>query len=132
MGAGVPPAPGSLGAGSPGTAVQAGIGAGRQHGMLPESLRLRFVLLVSGLGLGSGSGESLLSTQLLVDVVTGQLGAEGQQSCAAQISRVILAGNLLSQNTQSRDTINKVRRGRGLQPRQCSPGLELAQGVPRR
>lgn len=75
----------------------------------------RFVLLVSGLGLGSGSGESLLSTQLLVDVVTGQLGAEGEQSCAAQISRVILAGNLLSQNTQSRDTINKVQWGRGLQ-----------------
>ncbi|NWU73781.1 DPOD2 polymerase, partial [Pterocles burchelli] len=69
----------------------------------------RFVLLVSGLGLGSGSGESLLSTQLLVDVVTGQLGAEGQQSCAAQISRVILAGNLLSQNTQSRDTLNKAK-----------------------
>ncbi|NXN40369.1 DPOD2 polymerase, partial [Rhinoptilus africanus] len=69
----------------------------------------RFVLLVSGLGLGSGSGESLLSTQLLVDVVTGQLGAEGQQSCAAQISRVILAGNLLSQNAQSRDTINKAK-----------------------
>ncbi|NWH15776.1 DPOD2 polymerase, partial [Grus americana] len=69
----------------------------------------RFVLLVSGLGLGSGSGESLLSTQLLVDVVTGQLGAEGEQSCAAQISRVILAGNLLSQNTQSRDTINKAK-----------------------
>ncbi|XP_009283819.1 PREDICTED: DNA polymerase delta subunit 2 isoform X2 [Aptenodytes forsteri] len=68
----------------------------------------RFVLLVSGLGLGSGSGESLLSMQLLVDVVTGQLGAEGEQSCAAQISRVILAGNLLSQNTQSRDTINKT------------------------
>ncbi|NXT58875.1 DPOD2 polymerase, partial [Pluvianellus socialis] len=69
----------------------------------------QFVLLVSGLGLGSGSGESLLSTQLLVDMVTGQLGAEGEQSCAAQISRVILAGNLLSQNTQSRDTINKAK-----------------------
>ncbi|NXW63687.1 DPOD2 polymerase, partial [Eurystomus gularis] len=69
----------------------------------------RFVLLVSGLGLGSGSGESLLGTQLLVDVVTGQLGAEGEQSCAAQISRVILAGNLLSENTQSRDTINKAK-----------------------
>lgn len=68
----------------------------------------RFVLLVSGLGLGSGSGESLLGTQLLVDVVTGQLGAEGGQSGAANISRVLLAGNLLSQNTQSRDTINKV------------------------
>ena len=87
---------------------------------------------MSGLGLGSGSGESLLSTQLLVDVVTGQLGAEGEQSCAARISRVILAGNLLSQNTQSRDTINKVRWGRGLRPRPCSPGSRLARGVPRR
>ncbi|NWW77348.1 DPOD2 polymerase, partial [Climacteris rufus] len=69
----------------------------------------RFVLLASGLGLGSVSGEALLSTQLLVDVVTGQLGAEGEQSCAARIVRVILAGNLLSQNTQSRDTINKAK-----------------------
>lgn len=59
------------------------------------------------------SGEALLSTQLLVDVVTGQLGAEGEQNCAAHITRVILAGNLLSQNTQSRDTINKVQRGGG-------------------
>ncbi|XP_066839396.1 DNA polymerase delta subunit 2 [Anser cygnoides] len=69
----------------------------------------RFVLLASGLGLGSGSGESLLGTQLLVDAVTGQLGAEGQQSCAALISRVILAGNLLSQSTQSRDSLHKAR-----------------------
>lgn len=69
------------------------------------------MLLASGLGLGSVSGEALLSTQLLVDVVTGQLGAEGEQNCAAHITRVILAGNLLSQNTQSRDTINKVQRG---------------------
>lgn len=81
---------------------------------LPEPLHpSRFVLLASGLGLGSVSGEALLSTQLLVDVVTGQLGAEGEQSCAAHITRVILAGNLLSQNTQSRDTINKVRKGGG-------------------
>ncbi|XP_065601093.1 DNA polymerase delta subunit 2 [Cyrtonyx montezumae] len=69
----------------------------------------RFVLLASGLGLGSGSGESLLGTQLLVDVVTGQLGAEGQQSCAALISRVLLAGNLLSQSTQSRDSLHKAK-----------------------
>ncbi|KAJ7305101.1 hypothetical protein JRQ81_010941 [Phrynocephalus forsythii] len=68
----------------------------------------RFVLLVSGLGLGGKSGESLLGTQLLVDMVTGQLGAEAEQSGAALISRVILAGNLLSQNTQSRDTVNKI------------------------
>ncbi|XP_038609813.1 DNA polymerase delta subunit 2 [Tachyglossus aculeatus] len=69
----------------------------------------RFVLLVSGLGLGGGGGESLLGTQLLVDVVTGQLGDEGEQSCAAHISRVILAGNLLSQITQNRDSITKAK-----------------------
>ncbi|KAM5303160.1 DNA polymerase delta subunit 2 isoform 3-T5 [Glossophaga mutica] len=69
----------------------------------------RFVLLVSGLGLGGGGGESLLGTQLLVDVVTGQLGDEGEQCGAAHISRVILAGNLLSHSTQSRDSINKAK-----------------------
>lgn len=69
----------------------------------------RFVLLVSGLGLGGGGGESLLGTQLLVDVVTGQLGDEGEQCSAAHVSRVILAGNLLSYNTQSRDSINKAK-----------------------
>ncbi|XP_069475054.1 DNA polymerase delta subunit 2 [Ambystoma mexicanum] len=69
----------------------------------------RFVLLASGLGLGSGSGESLLSLQLLVDVVTGQIGDEGEQTSAAQISRVVLAGNLLSKNTQSKDTLNKAK-----------------------
>ncbi|XP_007524536.1 DNA polymerase delta subunit 2 isoform X1 [Erinaceus europaeus] len=69
----------------------------------------RFVLLVSGLGLGGGGGESLLGTQLLVDVVTGQLGDEGEQRSAAQVSRVILAGNLLSHSTQSRDSINKAK-----------------------
>lgn len=72
------------------------------------ALSCRFVLLVSGLGLGGGGGESLLGTQLLVDVVTGQLGDEGEQCSAAQVSRVILAGNLLSQSTQTRDSINKV------------------------
>ncbi|XP_063090498.1 DNA polymerase delta subunit 2 isoform X2 [Cavia porcellus] len=69
----------------------------------------RFVLLVSGLGLGGGGGESLLGTQLLVDVVTGQLGDEGEQCSAACVSRVILAGNLLSPSTQSRDSINKAK-----------------------
>ncbi|NWX94480.1 DPOD2 polymerase, partial [Nothoprocta pentlandii] len=44
-----------------------------------------------------------------VDLVTGQLGAEGAQGCAARIARVILAGNLLSHNTQNRDTINKAK-----------------------
>nr|KAF6477939.1 hypothetical protein HJG59_010832 [Molossus molossus] len=57
----------------------------------------RFVLLVSGLGLGGGGGESLLDTQLLVDMMTEQLGDKGEQCSATHISLVILAGNLFSQ-----------------------------------
>lgn len=92
----------------------------------------RFVLLVSGLGLGGGGGESLLGTQLLVDVVTGQLGDEGEQCGAAHVSRVVLAGNLLSHSTQSRDSINKVRRPQPAQPRlphRVAPNGPLAGGL---
>uniref|UniRef100_A0A2K6NUN4 DNA polymerase delta subunit 2 n=1 Tax=Rhinopithecus roxellana TaxID=61622 RepID=A0A2K6NUN4_RHIRO len=65
----------------------------------------RFLLLVSGPGLGGGGGERLLGTQLLVDV----LGDEGEHYSAAHVSRVILAGNPLSHSTQSRDSINKAK-----------------------
>ena len=68
----------------------------------------RFVLLVSGLGLGSTHADSMLGLQLLVDMVTGQLGDQGEQSGAATISRVLLVGNLLSQNTQDADAATKV------------------------
>lgn len=69
----------------------------------------KFLLLVSGLGLGGGNADCLLGMQLLIDMVTGQLGDEGEQSSAAQISHVILAGNLLSPATQSRDSLNKAK-----------------------
>jgi len=68
----------------------------------------RFVLLASGLGLGSSDADSMLGLQLLVDMVTGQLGDMGEQSGAATISRVLLAGNLLSQSTQEKDASTKV------------------------
>lgn len=92
----------------------------------------RFVLLVSGLGLGGGGGESLLGTQLLVDVVTGQLGDEGEQCSAAQVSRVILAGNLLSHSTQTRDSINKVcpRPVLSLPPLGWHPAVTLSPPLP--
>lgn len=73
------------------------------------AISYRYVLLTSGLGLGGGSGDSLLGLQLLLDLVTGQAGAEEEQGCAAKISRVILAGNLLSENTQGKDSLNKVQ-----------------------
>lgn len=69
----------------------------------------RFVLLASGLGLGGTGADSMLGLQLLVDMVTGHLGDEGEQSGAASISRVLLAGNLLSQTTQDKDSSTKVR-----------------------
>lgn len=68
----------------------------------------RFVLLASGLGLGSSHADSMLGLQLLIDMVTGQLGDQGEQSGAATISRVLLAGNLLSHNTQDKDASTKV------------------------
>ncbi|XP_069034130.1 DNA polymerase delta subunit 2 [Embiotoca jacksoni] len=69
----------------------------------------RFVLLASGLGLGSSHADSMLGLQLLVDMVTGQLGDLGEQSGAATISRVLLAGNLLSQSTQDKDASTKAK-----------------------
>lgn len=68
----------------------------------------RYVLLVSGLGLGSSQADSMLGLQLMVDMITGQLGDQGEQSGAATISRVLLAGNLLSQTTQEKDASTKV------------------------
>lgn len=69
----------------------------------------RFVLLASGLGLSSSRADSMLGLQLLVDMVTGQLGNQGEQSGAATISRVLLAGNLLSQSTQDKEASTKPK-----------------------
>lgn len=69
----------------------------------------RYVLLVSGLGLGSSQADSMLGLQLMVDMITGQLGDQGEQSGAATISRVLLAGNLLSQTTQEKDASTKAK-----------------------
>ncbi|KAK3540018.1 hypothetical protein QTP70_022811, partial [Hemibagrus guttatus] len=69
----------------------------------------RFVLLASGLGLGSSRAESMLGLQLLVDMVSGHLGDVGEQSAVASISRVLLAGNLLSRSTQDKDSSTKAK-----------------------
>ncbi|XP_064792879.1 DNA polymerase delta subunit 2 [Oncorhynchus masou masou] len=69
----------------------------------------RFVLLLSGLGLGGSHADSMLALQLLVDMVTGHLGDQGEQSGASTISRVLLAGNLLSQSTQDKDASTKAK-----------------------
>ncbi|TRY62231.1 hypothetical protein DNTS_024370 [Danionella cerebrum] len=53
--------------------------------------------------------DSMLELQLLVDLVTGQLGDEGEQRGAASICKVILAGNLLSQSTQDKESTVKAK-----------------------
>ncbi|XP_061412257.1 DNA polymerase delta subunit 2 [Lethenteron reissneri] len=68
-----------------------------------------YVLLTSGIGLGSRNTDATLGLQLLVDVATGQLGGLGEQRASAGIARVILAGNLLSQDTQSKDSLSKAK-----------------------
>lgn len=66
------------------------------------------MLLASGLGLNGTGADSMMGLQLLVDMVTGHLGDQGEQNGAASISRVIFAGNLLSQSTQDKDSTSKV------------------------
>lgn len=61
----------------------------------------------------------MLGLQLLLDTVTGHLGDVGEQSGAASISRVLLAGNLLSRSTQDKDSSTKVRLGKGLRDESC-------------
>ena len=68
----------------------------------------RYIVLVSGLELG-GQDERLFALQLLVDLLTGQLGDGDQQHASSRIARVIIAGNSLSRSTQDRDSLSKVK-----------------------
>lgn len=68
----------------------------------------RYVLLASGLGLGSTNADSMLGLQLLIDMVGGQLGEQREQSATANIARVLLAGGLLSQSAQDKDASTKA------------------------
>ncbi|KAK6187898.1 hypothetical protein SNE40_005824 [Patella caerulea] len=67
----------------------------------------RYIAFISGIEIG-GKQEKLFQLQLFIDLVTGQLGDEGQQKATSQIVRVIVAGNSLSQSTQDKDSLNKV------------------------
>ncbi|XP_008334746.1 DNA polymerase delta subunit 2 [Cynoglossus semilaevis] len=69
----------------------------------------RYVLLASGLGLGSTNADSMLGLQLLIDMVGGQLGEQREQSATANIARVLLAGGLLSQSAQDKDASTKAK-----------------------
>ncbi|KAJ7976005.1 DNA polymerase delta small subunit [Quillaja saponaria] len=75
-----------------------------------ESREDKYVLFVSGLSVGSCNSNPL-QFQLLVDHITGHLGDEKEQSIAAQIVHVVIAGNsveiprelLNGQNLASKD-----------------------------
>lgn len=68
----------------------------------------RYLALISGLGFGNES-QDLLSLQMFSDLITGELGSVQDQESCAKISRVIIAGNSLSQCTQSKDSETKAK-----------------------
>ena len=54
----------------------------------------KFVMFVSGLSIDGDMNEELaLSSQLLVDFVSGRLGGEEENKIASCITRVIISGN---------------------------------------
>src|SRR3546814_3921067 len=53
-----------------------------------------YVMLVSGLEVGSASSEAhLLSIQLMADLVTGRAGGSEDYAFMSKVTRVIIAGN---------------------------------------
>ena len=70
----------------------------------------RYVALVSGLETGSKT-DNQLANQLMIDLLTGQLGDEEQQKATSNVVRLIVCGNSLSSTTQDKDSITKVRIG---------------------
>ncbi|XP_052262937.1 DNA polymerase delta subunit 2-like isoform X2 [Dreissena polymorpha] len=75
---------------------------------LPSLEQDRYLVFVSGLEIGSKC-EQQFNLQLFVDMVTGQLGCPEQQAANANIAAVIVAGNSLSKDTQTKDTLTKAK-----------------------
>ena len=75
---------------------------------LPHIERDRFVLLVSGFNIGSKREDSL-QLEMLTDLVCGQLGDDEEHEFASRISKVIIAGNSLSVETQDKDQHFKAK-----------------------
>lgn len=64
----------------------------------------RLVLLVSGLGVGSGD---MCRLQLLCDLVAGHVGGERLQEKMSRLACVIIAGNSLHTDTSDRDSMKQ-------------------------
>lgn len=54
-----------------------------------------FVALISGMNIGDAN-QNPVALQLCMDFILGHLGGFGDQTLAAQISRVVIAGNSVS------------------------------------
>eukprot|EP00123_Amoebidium_parasiticum_P000612 comp11460_c0_seq1/m.5893 comp11460_c0_seq1/g.5893 ORF comp11460_c0_seq1/g.5893 comp11460_c0_seq1/m.5893 type:complete len:485 (-) comp11460_c0_seq1:167-1621(-) len=67
-----------------------------------------YVALVSGLKIGKDTHDTL-PVQLLVDYITGQLGALPEQEFQSQVVRVIIAGNSLGELPEQQDTSGSFR-----------------------
>lgn len=65
--------------------------AGPSHSQGPDE----WVALVSGLDIGEPSPEDA-QIDMLVEYLTGELGGTDEQSSAARVSRLIIAGNSLA------------------------------------
>ncbi|XP_060578948.1 DNA polymerase delta subunit 2-like [Ruditapes philippinarum] len=75
---------------------------------LPELDTEKYLAFVSGIEIGSKE-EQQFALQMFVDMVTGQLGDPGQQEGTGNIVGVVIAGNSLSKDTQSKDSLTKAK-----------------------
>lgn len=75
---------------------------------LPKFEEDRFVLLLSGLGIGS-KNEKLLSIQLMIDYIIGLLGESSDHKSSASIVHIIIAGDSLSCETQDKDSQKRAK-----------------------
>ena len=64
-------------------------------------------MFASGFEIGSKS-EQQFALQLFVDMVSGRLGCPDQQAGTANIIGTVVAGNSLSRDTQTKDSLTKV------------------------
>jgi len=65
--------------------------------------------LLSGLQLQGTEGDWLEAAQLAVDWICGSAGGPGDQEAAAQVERVILAGDSLAESTRNLDDLHRAR-----------------------
>ncbi|KAH3886633.1 hypothetical protein DPMN_010645 [Dreissena polymorpha] len=68
----------------------------------------RYLVFVSGLEIGPKC-EQQFNLKLFVDMVTCHLGCPEQQAANANIAAVIVAGNSLSKDTQTKDSLTKAK-----------------------